>query len=110
MGHDVGQGRGHYKTAQIDHAGTFSHNHQHFIGQAPRQSGFGKYQADDNGTENKQYRRVHKIFKRLIGGPDQKQYLKNADHQGRDADGNHFKDPPGAGQQKDGQRSFSLLR
>jgi len=108
MGHNVGQGCGDHKTSQIYHAGFFSHDDQHFIGHAFGQARLCKNQSENDGRKDEHDRRIHKIIKSHLGRTNQEKGLKYADGQTRDTDGHHFENPPGPGQQKNGDRPFCL--
>jgi hypothetical protein len=108
VGHDVGQGGGDHKAAQIDHAGFFTHDDQHFIGQALGQAGFGEHQPDHDRCKNEHHRGHHEIRKGIPGRTNQEHGLQYADGQTGDADGHHLENPPGGGQQKYGNGPFAF--
>jgi hypothetical protein len=108
VGHDVGQRGGENKTPQVDHAGLFTHNAQHFIGDPAGQPGFGKHQPHHNGAEDKQHAGVHEIFEGIFGRADEEKHLKHPDGQAGHADGDHLEHPPCGGQQKDRQAPFAF--
>ncbi len=110
VGHDVGQGSGENKTPQVDHAGFFTHNSQHFVCDAAGQPRFREDQANNDGAEDKQYAGVHEILEGIFGRADKEKYLQDPDGQAGHADGHHFEDPPGSGQQKYRQGTLAFRR
>ena len=110
MGHDVGQQGGYHETAQIDPAGALAHDHQHFVGQAFGQPHLGEDHADGQRPEDKKDRGVHEVLEGVAGRADKKKGLNHTDQQTGDPDGQHLKDPKGAGQQEQGQGPLGLVR
>ena len=108
MSHDMRQGCCHNKAAQVDHARFFTDNGKHLVGNALGQAGLGENHANHNGTENKEYRRVHEILKGNLGVAYKKKGLQHTDGQASHANGYNLKNPPGCCQQEDSQGPFAL--
>ena len=106
----MGQGRREYETAEIDHAGLFADDGQHFIGDPPGQTRLGKNRADYDGTENKKNGGIHKVVEGRFRGTYKKQGLKQADSQAGNPDGHDFEHPPCGGKQKYCDCTLPFLR
>ncbi len=94
MGHDVRQSCGYDETAQVDHAGSFPDNHQHFVGQAPGQSCLGENHAYDYRGEDEHHRGVHEVIESFFGRTNKEKDLEYAYGQAGYSHWHYFEDPP----------------
>ncbi len=72
--------------------------------------GGGEGRADDHRAEDEPDRGVEEIPQGVIGRPDHKEDLEQADGDGGDADGHDLKDPPDPGHEKEAQWPSCLPR
>ncbi len=110
VGHEQGHAGDDEKGAQQDEIGIFAHDIQHLVGHALGEPGDREGQAHDHRAEDKPDGGVKEVFQGLVGGPDRKDYLEQADGDGGGADGHHLEDPPDRGHEKEAQGHPALRR
>ncbi|EKD35885.1 MAG: hypothetical protein ACD_75C01737G0004 [uncultured bacterium] len=109
MGHQVGERRSHDKTTEIDHAGPFTDNRQHFVSHPLGQTAFGEDQTDNDGAEDEEDRRIHEILEGYLRFANEKHGLGHSDRNTGNADRQYLENPPGGSQGKYRQSSFTFL-
>ena len=110
VGHEQGHAGDDEKGAQEDEIGILAHDVQHLVGHALGEAGDREGQTHDHRTEDKPDGGVKEVFEGLVGGPDRKDYLEQADGDGGGADGHHLEDPPDRGHEKEAQGHAALGR